>query len=270
MIISCIGDCGIDEYTEDNLKRPGGITLNFAVHARKLFPKSDTVEVLSVLGHGKDSQKVLNAIDQNNLKSVITFKKGPTPVQYIKRTSDGEKIFSKYEEGVLKDASLSKEQTRHAQISDFLITPLYTQIETFFQSVITLKTKGLKAVDFMDLSDYGKSIEKVEELSDNFDIGFFGLDMSNTNLIGDLQILSATKQKLFVITLGKNGSIAFENGRKYYQQTPHITEVVDTTGAGDAFAAAFIREYLYTKDINSSLQKGNDYAKQVIQQIGTF
>lgn len=270
MIISCIGDCGIDNYLDENLLRPGGITLNFAVHARKLFPDSDTVEVLTVLGHGDDSTIVSQTIKKHKLASVVEYRKGRAPVQYIRRKPSGEKVFAGYDEEVLKDFVLSSEQKAHAEQSDFLITPLYAQIEPLFHSVMSIKSNGIKSVDFMDLSDYDKQTAIVKTHTAHFDIGFFGLNMADQSLLTDLEALSKVKKKLFVITLGKDGSMAFENGRKYHQPAEAVEYVVDTTGAGDAFAAAFTKHYLYTKNIQESLKQGNMYASRIIQQLGTF
>ena len=47
-----------------------------------------------------------------------------------------------------------------------------------------------------------------------------------------------------------------------------VDEVVDTTGAGDAFAAGFLSQYCYGKDVSASLKNGASLAAGVIQRIG--
>ena len=44
-----VGDCGVDRYLNLGLDRPGGITLNFAVNARRVFPATDPVGVVTAL-----------------------------------------------------------------------------------------------------------------------------------------------------------------------------------------------------------------------------
>lgn len=270
MNIACIGDCGIDNYQSDGILRPGGITLNFAVHAKKLFSPEDTIAVITALGNDIGSERVLAAIKQAGLKAAISYYKGIAPVQYIERTVSGEKNFVKYDAGVLSQFELSNEQKEVMKKSDFAILPLYTQIETFFKSAIEIPVKGVKAVDFMDLSDYKKDTAIVSDYLEYFDIGFFGLDQSDKELLSKLQVLSEKKKKLFIVTLGGDGSMAFQNGEKIYQPTTSIKDVVDTTGAGDAFAAAFTHSYLTTHDLSHSLFVGNEYAKRVITHIGSF
>jgi len=270
MTITCVGDCGIDDYIDDNLKRPGGITLNFAVHAKKLFPSNDTIEIITALGDKKDSKTVLSTIKKYDIPHIIEERSGTAPVQYIKRSSSGEKQFAGYDEGVLGNFIISQRQKEHIIDSDFLIMPLYEQIQTFFDSVFPIKTKGIVSIDFMDLTDYGKKITVVEKYLDTFDIAFFGLSVSETSLLSDLKHLSRDSTKLFVVTLGENGSVILKDGNEIAEQTTPLEKVIDTTGAGDAFAAAFTKNYLYNQPLPVCLKEANIYAKQIIQQLGTF
>jgi sugar/nucleoside kinase (ribokinase family) len=44
--------------------------------------------------------------------------------------------------------------------------------------------------------------------------------------------------------------------------------VVDTTGAGDAFDAAFLVEWLATRNVEAALQAGNRLGAYVAGQLG--
>jgi sugar/nucleoside kinase (ribokinase family) len=46
------------------------------------------------------------------------------------------------------------------------------------------------------------------------------------------------------------------------------TEVADTTGAGDAFAAGFISHFSMNKDLNRALMAGTEIAAQCVAIIG--
>ena len=49
---------------------------------------------------------------------------------------------------------------------------------------------------------------------------------------------------------------------------PPVVNIVDTTGAGDAFAAGFLPTYADTRDVSAAIQRGNDIASRVLQSPG--
>lgn len=74
--------------------------------------------------------------------------------------------------------------------------------------------------------------------------------------------------KTVVITDGKNGSHAIRSGKTFYQK-PFNVKVIDTTGAGDAFACAFVAAVINGKTIKHSLELATANASSVIQSLGT-
>ena len=270
MIITCVGDCGVDSYTDISVLRPGGITLNFAIHSRALFPSTDTIQIVSAIGTDMNSSLVEKTIKDNNIASYITKLEGNTPIQYITLDKNKEKNFTKYEEGVLQGYSINQEQQQIIQNSDFVIMVIFNQLESLFESAIKSQFKGLVAIDFMNLADYGKNTDIVEKYIKYFDIGFFGLKKDETELINKLQNIANINKKIFVITLGSEGSIAQDVDISFSEKAVPVNHVKDTTGAGDAFAAAFIKTYLYTKNIGLSLKAGSSYASDIVQKIGSF
>ena len=71
-----------------------------------------------------------------------------------------------------------------------------------------------------------------------------------------------------VIKTGSSGAIAQIRGEK--PVTSHIDAInaVDTTGAGDAFAAGFIPVWLHSKDLLTSMNAGNEVARRCVAIIG--
>ncbi len=268
MNIVCVGDCGVDKYS-DGIVRPGGITLNFAVHAQKLFPPTDLVTIITAVGTDNQAKIIQALIQKKNIHAVLTRLSGKTPQQDIQIEKDGERKFTKYQEGVLAKFIPDQEQNSLIQSADFVMIPLFKQIHHLFDAVIKMKRSGITAVDFTDLSDYSKDVEIVKIYMNHFDIGFFGLKKSDIKLISALQALAKEFNKLFVITLGEEGSMLYSS-KKFFAPAFHVRQVVDTTGAGDAFAAAFIHSYLYSQNIEKSLLEGNKYASNVVQQKGAF
>ena len=74
--------------------------------------------------------------------------------------------------------------------------------------------------------------------------------------------------KLIVITRSENGSMAIKNNEIINRNSIKVKEVLDLTGAGDLFAAGFLKEYLDNSDIKKCLETGSVLASKIIQKIG--
>ncbi|MBW2984157.1 carbohydrate kinase family protein [Candidatus Woesearchaeota archaeon] len=73
--------------------------------------------------------------------------------------------------------------------------------------------------------------------------------------------------KIVVITDGKHGVHA-SNGKGIYFLQPHKVKVVETTGAGDAFASSFLSGLIKKNDIKFALKLASANAESVISHHG--
>jgi sugar/nucleoside kinase (ribokinase family) len=77
------------------------------------------------------------------------------------------------------------------------------------------------------------------------------------------------KVKLLVVTCGAEGALAVEQGRRVAVPIARIgAGVVDTTGAGDLFAAGFLVGQAQGKSLERSLRMGSIAAAEVISHFG--
>ncbi|PHX88635.1 MAG: adenosine kinase [Pelagibacteraceae bacterium] len=74
--------------------------------------------------------------------------------------------------------------------------------------------------------------------------------------------------KLIVVTRSENGSMAVKNNETVKCSSVKVNKVLDLTGAGDLFAAGFLKEYLDNSDIKKCLETGSMLASKIIQKIG--
>ncbi len=83
-------------------------------------------------------------------------------------------------------------------------------------------------------------------------------------------VLSAIdgSDKLFVMTRSEKGSVIVEGDTKIVQEAKSIEQMVDTTGAGDAYAAAFLYGWVNGKPLDECARLGTHVATSVIQQVG--
>jgi fructokinase len=91
-----------------------------------------------------------------------------------------------------------------------------------------------------------------------------------TNKKNLLDSISQLKKlnKLIVVTRSENGSMAIKDNEIINCNSIKVNKVLDLTGAGDLFAAGFLKEYLDNSDIKKCLETGSILASKIIQKIG--
>ena len=151
--------------------------------------------------------------------------------------------------------------------------------------------KGISEEMFKHVIDLAKknNIKVAMSLSDIFCVSrhrkdFFKLFINDLNiLIGNENEINELMQKnnlldsmnelknidkLIIITRSENGSVAILNNEITNCESIKVDKVLDLTGAGDLFAAGFLKEYLDKSNIKKCLQTGSKLASKVIQKIG--
>lgn len=78
----------------------------------------------------------------------------------------------------------------------------------------------------------------------------------------------AAQVPLLVVTRGAHGAIAIQGGMRTEVGAEPIDEVVDTTGAGDLFAAGFLSGQAQGRSVADCLTMGAVCAREIIAQIG--
>lgn len=83
-------------------------------------------------------------------------------------------------------------------------------------------------------------------------------------------VLSAISgsDSLFAMTRSEKGSVIVQGDTKIVQQAKPIKQLVDTTGAGDAYAAAFLYGWATGEVLDECARLGTHVASNVIQQLG--
>ena len=101
-------------------------------------------------------------------------------------------------------------------------------------------------------------------------IGLFGLAADDDVRIDALERLARSHGELFIVTLGPGGSLALGGSTRVRCSAHPVERVVDTTGAGDAFAAGFLASYMESRDVVQWLDAGSRQAAKVVQMLGGF
>jgi fructokinase len=147
--------------------------------------------------------------------------------------------------------------------------------EKMFQHAINIAKKN-KIKIAMSLSDIFCVNRHKEDfynlLKNDLDI-LIGNENEINELTGKKNLLDSINQlkklnKLIVITRSENGSLAIKDNEIVNCDSQKVDKIVDLTGAGDLFAAGFLKEYLEKSEIKKCLMTGSILASKIIQKIG--
>ena len=78
----------------------------------------------------------------------------------------------------------------------------------------------------------------------------------------------AGKVPVLVSTRGEQGAVAIVDGARYEAPAAPVSEIVDTTGAGDLFAAGFLAAHIDGRSVEDCLALGAAAAAEVIAHWG--
>ena len=270
MRVVAVGDCGVDRYLSLKADRVGGIALNFAVNAQAVFAPESEVAVVCALGDDQEARHVRDTVEMRGLTAFLPERPGRTSLQVIDHDPAGERLFVRYEAGVLGDYRVGDAEARVIAASDVLLMTCYRQVTGFFESALAVASPGLRAVDFLNLNDTDDRLAPVRHALPKIDIGVAGLNVADTDVIDSLEALARQHGKLFIATLGAAGSLALGGRERIACPAMSVPDVVDTTGAGDSFQAGFLASYASTRDVRGSLEAGARQAAKTLQHVGAF
>ena len=94
------------------------------------------------------------------------------------------------------------------------------------------------------------------------------LQLTGERELGNALGLLAAKVGTLVITRGPKGALGLHKGTTIEVAAAPVEQVVDTTGAGDLFAAGFLAARCRGRDLRSSLEAGAICAADIISHFG--
>ena len=202
----------------------------------------------------------------------------PTGASIIFITPDSERTMCTYL-GV--SSQLSKEDIKEKQIKDQEIILLEGYLwdkgisEEMFKHVIKLAKKNnikiaMSLSDIFCVTRHREDFFKLLKNDLNILIGNeneINELMKKSNLLDSMNELKNI-DKLIVVTRSENGSVAILNNKITNCESTKVDKVIDLTGAGDLFAAGFLKEYLDKSNIKKCLKIGSEVAAKIIQKIG--
>lgn len=257
--VACFSVAAIDFFPQLNAWYAGGNSLNQAVRFKELGFNSAFIGALGTDDAGDRLAALLTnkQVDITSLKRIDGF----TARNKIINDAAGERfgVDGAWESGVYEAFSMT--ETEWFYLNNFDIWATHANCP-FFNSTLARKTTQLLSVDFLHLRDY----DLLQHCLITADIVFFG---GTADMIGELaQIAKKTPEKVIVLTLGAEGSMAFSDNKTYMQEALPLEKVIDTTGCGDAFQAGFTASFYKMRNVPDALLAGAELGRIAAMSFG--
>ncbi|NAY91724.1 carbohydrate kinase family protein [Muricauda sp. JGD-17] len=260
MKITALTSFCVDFFPELDKTYVGGNSLNFATKCKLLG--YENTSVIGAIGEDRFGKLIENHLDKTKIDRSRLYRiNAPTASNKIFIDENGDRYFKgdSWNGGAFDKFRLSENDWSSLGDSNIVAMPAG---DPNLKDLLKRRNENqLIVIDFLDYL----GIDFIKEHIDNIDIVFLS---GKEEMLDELQELSAQKGKLIVPTLGEKGSVAFFENKRYYHKAIEIDRIVDTTGCGDAFQAAFSLEWIKTKDIKKSLNAGSIAASKVLSFTG--
>ncbi len=295
--LALIGECMIELNGEPfgNMRQTyGGDTLNTATYvARVSSPDDIEVSYVSALGMDKLSEGMITRwqADGINTDWVLRDAKRSAGLYLIQLDKQGERTFLYW-----RNQSAARYLLQHADYPKVLSA--LKNVDMIYLSGISLailpetdrallleqlrewkKSGGEIAFDSNFRPKLWESLETAQQcyqaLLPLVDVALVTFD-DESLLWGDMDEqatiarLSTFHIPKIIVKQGSLGAMICEKGTQHFVPTVPVTNVVDTTSAGDSFNAGFLAGYLQNKPLEICCQQGNQLAGIVIQHKGAI
>jgi len=261
LTIAAVGELCADLYEGDDEVYLGGISGNFA---RSAAAAGARASVFAAVGDDERGRVLLALLDKTPVEPRVRVLPGATAVQRIRVAPDGERIFCGFDAGVVAEYTLTNEELAALAGFDAVAVPLAPETE---RVVAQLAAAGGHRALVGDVSRDSAGSDLCAWLAPRLPtlaIAFVGGSIAD---LEPLRALSDAARALVVLTAGPAGAWALDSGRVLHQ--PSVAErVIDTTGCGDAFQAAFAVRHLTGASLDVALLAGAQAAAVVAKKRG--
>ena len=253
--------CCVDYYPQLNQSFMGGNSLNQAAMWKKIEPEA-RVSVISCLGNNERGKMIKDFFIKMGIDhSRVYFRPGKTASNQLRVDQHGERfgIEGAWDGGVYESFLLSDDDWEWVAQQHIVAMPANNP--NFDEMIRRKHSDQILSVDYLDVEN---RIDLEETLAFT-DLAFVA---AAPDQVAYLRDLAFHKDKLLVVTLGAAGSHVFLDNKSWHQPALPVPEVVDTTGCGDAYQAAFALTWWRTNNIDKAMYAGALAASEILQAWG--
>lgn len=259
--IAAVGDNCMDVYDNLGEAYPGGNPVNVSVYIKRLGYESSYT---GVVGNDEYGPVMINAIKEKGVDvSHLKTLQGKTAVTHVK-LDNGERILGDYDEGVMADFVLEKEDIDFLKSHDLVVSGIWGMVDKYLKDIKSPETK----IAFDYATKYDSEI--IETSARYVDYAFFAWDNEDIDELKEFMISIKNKGAgTVIVTRGEKGSIAYD-GNTFIECGIVKCNVVDTMGAGDSFIAGFLCGILSGNSIKDSMMIGAKNSSITLEYFGAW
>ena len=178
---------------------------------------------------------------------------------------DGDRVFGNFSEGVCDQIRLIQEDLQFISTFDLVHTSVYSFITPYLDQLRSVSK--MLSFDFSSEWDWDSLAETLPFVN----IALISNPVMNIDENKELiNFAYSFGPDIVLVTSGEQGALLFDGSQYFHQKIHSVREIVDTLGAGDAFAAGFMVNYLGGCSIQEALQKAAISAAETCMYYGAF
>ncbi|WP_211215491.1 PfkB family carbohydrate kinase [Agromyces subbeticus] len=252
-VIATVGDNTIDRYVgEESARYTGGNAYNVAA---QLAGHGRPVAYFGAVGRDADGRTIARGLHRAGVDPAgLVTMAGPTAVTTI-RVDGGDRVFESEEFGVTADYFPNDAQIELLAGAAWVHIGMLPRADELRARLAVLGRRS-------DGTGWAPVVSQDCAVA----AGFTALDVAfgSVGERGDARgwaraALSAGARTA-IVTRGAAGAIATDDGAQWFEQPAIAAQVVDTTGAGDAFIAGFISARVEGVALPAALERGARWA----------
>lgn len=256
-----IGDNVCDQYVHQQIMYPGGQALNFTVYAEMLGEES---AFLGVFGSDEIAAHVQRTLDHHKIdRSHCRQYPGENGWARINLV-DGDRVFSGSNKGgALKEHPIDLTEDDLEYIRDFRLC--HTSNNSYMDGQIEKLSKTGVLISY-DFSGRWTDESRVATVASYLDFGFLSCgDIPMEAIEKICKEIHSKGTGMVIATRGVHGAVLYD-GSDFYTQVPNLVKAVDTLGAGDSFATAFLVNWIKGLDTQGrTVEKGSKLYIQLLR-----
>lgn len=265
MKLIAVGDCVCDTYVEEGVYYPGGQAVNVSVNAKQAGASQSNF--LGIFGDDACAEHLQHALNLEGVGMQRCRKAyAPTATPGV-RLVNTDRVF---ERGP-RDTAAHLFGLRLAQ-EDLDFIAQFDVCHTTNEAGLDADLERLHSATSLSYDfSCGHDARTLAKICPYIDIAFFSaadLDLDACESLAYECIQLGCE--LVILTRGTQGSLAYSADKNVYKQAVVPCEAIDTMGAGDSFAAAFLVRYFDSRDISRALSFAAERAALTCTRHGAF
>lgn len=276
-----IGDNVCDKYEHLKMMFPGGQAMNFAVYAKLLGADAS---YMGVFGRDEVADHVIATLDELEVEHTrcrqYDGENGCARVTLV----DGDRVFlGSNRGGITKEKPLDLTEDDLNYIKGF--SHVHTSNNSHFDSQLA-KVKSTGVPLSYDFSGRWNEPDRVERVAPYADYAFLSCgSIPEEEAMEICRNMYAAGIKKIIATRGSYGALYYD-GVGFFSQPPKLVNAIDTLGAGDSFATAFLLSFTesmerepekmtndrtyYETELKKALEAGAEFASKTCMVQGAF